>query len=245
MIFSEAKQALARKLDINYSQIANNDLFSDDDLAGYINDACYMAWDLAFWDFTEHSKSTELLSADILAGYINYPRDIQVSSIYYLTIGGKEYKKKEFRGYKRYFEANSSATDKYWAEFKRLIFFNTNKATAGQTIDIYGKKNFVKLSADSNLLPFSPDTDAEQYSGNSAIIILAYSLALSSEKKKNPQQGALEEKRAYTLLNILSNQLEAGRASEEPKNTPMFNVPDFFQGGRGSSKGSPIGGFNN
>ena len=32
MQFIEGKQSLARKLDIDYSQIANNDLFTDTDL---------------------------------------------------------------------------------------------------------------------------------------------------------------------------------------------------------------------
>lgn len=243
MTFLEAKQALARKLDINYSDIANNDVFSEADLGGYINTACYMAWDFTSWDFAEHSKTATLVSGDITAGYTNYPTDIQPSSIYYLAINGKEYHKKVFSGYKRYFENNPTATDKFWTEFKRLIFFNANIAQAGQVIDIYGKKNFVELSADADLMPFSPDTDAQQFSGNDGVVILAYSLALSSEKKMNATQGAVEEKRAYGIFTVLKNQLEEGRASEQPKDTPMFSVPDFYQKRRGGRSSSPTGGF--
>lgn len=244
MTLLEAKQALARKLDINYSDIANNDVFSDTDLLNYINTACYMAWDYTFWDFTEHSKTATLLTGDITAGYTNYPNDIQPSSIYYLAIGGKEYKKKLFNGYKRYFETNPTAQDKFWAEFKRLIFFNNQIATAGMVIDIYGKKNFVELSGDSDTLPFSPDAvDAQQFSGNDGIVILAYSLALSSEKKMNPSQGAIEEKRAYGIFAVLKAQLESGRATEQPKDTPMFAVPDYYQKRRGG-RSSQVGGFS-
>lgn len=245
MTFLEAKQALARKLDINYSDIANNDVFSDTDLGGYINTACYMAWDFTSWDFAEHAKTATLLSGDITNGYVSYSSDLQPSSIYYLAINGKEYKKKIFNGYKRYFENNPTAQDKFWAEFKRLIFFNTNIAQVGQTIDIYGKRNFQELSADADLMPFSPDTDAQQFSGNDGVVILAYSLALSSEKKMNATQGAVEEKRAYGIFGVLKNQLEEGRAIEQPKDTPMFNVPDYYRGrGNGRSSNSPIGGFS-
>lgn len=244
MTLLEAKQALARKLDIDYSDIANNDVFSEDDLEGYINTACYMAWDFTSWDFAEHSKTATLLSDDITAGYVSYPNDIQPSSIYYLAIGGKEYKKKNFNGYKRYFETNSTAQDKYWTEHKRLIFFNTNIATAGMAIDIYGKRNFQELTGDSDLLPFSPDTDAQQFSGNDGIVILAYAQALSSEKKMNATQGAVEEKRAYGIFGVLKSQLELGQATEQPKDTPMFEVPDFFRTQKGGRSSSPTGGFS-
>lgn len=244
MTFLEAKQALARKLGIDYSTIANNDVFSESDLGAYINTACYMAWDLEFWDFTEHTKTATLDATSISNGYVNYPPEFAPSSIFYLSIGGEEYKKISIQGYRRFFEQNASATDKYWAEHKRLIFFNTNVAESGDTIDVYGKLNFVELSADADLLPFSPDTDAQQFSGNDAIVILAYAQALSSEKKKDPNQGAVEEKRAYGILQLLSNQLKAGRATEQPKNTPMFKVPDYFARRGGSTNGSPIGGFN-
>lgn len=244
MTFLEAKQALARKLDINYSDIANNDVFSDTDLGEYINTACYMAWDFAFWDFAEHSKTATLLSGDITHGYVAYPDDIQPSSVYYLAINGQEYSKKIFNGYKRYFQNNPTAQDKFWAEFKRLIFFNTNIAQVGQVIDVYGKRNFQKLSADADVMPFSPNVDAQEFSGNDGVVILAYSLALSSEKKMNPTQGAVEEKRAYGIFTVLKNQLEAGRAIEQPKDTPMFDTPDYYRNkGRGRSS-SPIGGFS-
>lgn len=244
MTFLEAKQALARKLDINYTDIANNDVFSDADLGAYINTACYMAWDFTFWDFAEHAKTAVLEAGDITLGYVAFPNDIQPSSIYYFAIDNKEYSKKVWNSYKRYFENNPTAQDKFWAEFKRLIFFNTNIAQAGHRIDIYGKRNLQELSADADLLPFSPDTDAQQFSGNDGVVTLAYAQALSSEKKMNPTQGAVEEKRAYGIFTVLKNQLEQGRASEQTKDTPMFNVPDFFKGQKGGRSSSPTGGFS-
>jgi hypothetical protein len=235
MTFLEAKKSLCRKLDINYDDIANNDLFTDEDLGEYINEASYRVWDFRSWDWAEHVRTATLLAGDITNGYVAYPTDIQPSSIFLLVIDGKEYEKKNFKSYKRYFENNSNANDKYWSEFKRMIFFNVNSASAGQVIDVYGKKNFVELSATTDLLPFSPDTDAQQYSGNVAVITLAYSMALSSDKKKNPQQGQIEEKRAFETLAVLAKQLEDGRASEHSKDSPMFDVPNFFGNRYGST----------
>lgn len=231
----EAKQALARKLNIDYADIANNDLFSDADLQDYINTGGREAYDADFWDFAEHSKTATLDATAMTNGYVAYPPDFQPSSIYYLTINGKEFDKKNFTSFKRYFQENTTATDKYWAEFKRLLFFNVNAASAGQAIDVYGKRNYRVLSADADLLPFSPDQDNEEMSGNNAIILLAYSEALSSEKKKNPTQAKTEREKAFAILTILSNQLKQGRALEQSKNRPMFNVPNFFGRNTGSS----------
>ena len=41
----EAKQALSQKLDIDYSDVANNGLFTDADLGRYIQAALIRAWD--------------------------------------------------------------------------------------------------------------------------------------------------------------------------------------------------------
>jgi hypothetical protein len=115
---------------------------------------------------------------------------------------------------------------------------------AGLVVNIYGKKNLTIPSSDTDLMPFSPDITSQGFSGNDAIVVLAYSLALSSEKKKNPNQGKLEEARGYGILKILADQLKKGRASEQPTGTPMFNVPNFFGGGRSGGSNNNIGKFD-
>ncbi len=235
MTLLEAKQKLAKKLDIDYSDIANNDLFSDDDLSEYLADSCQEAYNFAFWDYSEHSKIATLESDDLTAGYVPYPNDILPSSLWYLKINGKEFKRRSFTGYQRYFEENPTATDRFFTEFKRSIFFNANATSAGQSIEVFGKRSWQKISADADLMPFSPDTDDQENSGNSAIVTLAYSKALSSEKLKNSTQGAIEEKRAYGIFGALKKQVDESRALEQSSNTPMFNVPDFFKGNNGAS----------
>lgn len=244
MLKLDAKKALARKLDIDYADIANNDLFTDDDLDEYLATACYLAWDYEVWDWSEHSKTATLAAGDITNGYVAHPNDIAPSSIYYLELAGNEQYKKLHSSFKRHFQQDPTSTKRYWAEFKRLIFFNANIAVAGDIMNIYGKKNLDIPTDDADLMPFSPDVDAQGFSGNDAIVILAYSLALSSEKKKNPNQAKIEETRAYGILKILSDQLKKGRASEQPTGTPMFNVPDYFSRNNRSNNGNNIGRFD-
>lgn len=239
----EAKQALARKLDINYADIANNDLFTDTDLQEYINTACRLAWDYAPWDFKEHAETATLNSTNVANGYIPYPENIAPSSIELLQVSGVTHDKREYKAFKRWFENYPTSQDKIWAEFKRLIFLNTNLISVGSVIDIYGTKTLASLSADADLLPFSPDADNDEYSGNDAIIRLAYAEALSSDKLQNTTQAEVERKGAYGTLSVLSEALKMGRSSEQSKNRPMFDVPDFFRGrtGRGDS---PTGTFS-
>ncbi len=230
----EAKQALARKLDIDYADIANNELFSEADIQEFVNQGAMQAYDSDFWDFAEHAKSAVLTSGNITAGYVAYPSDFSPSSIYYFTIDNKEYDKKNYTSFRKWFQLNPTDQSKYWSEFKRMIFFNANACSAGQSIDVYGKRNFRNLSADGDLLPFSPDTDNEQTSGNQACILLAYAQALDSEKMKNPAQAEIERKNAYSMLAVLSGQLKQGRATEQSKNRPMFDVPNFFDRNAGN-----------
>lgn len=241
MVNLEAKKAVCRKLNISWDDIANNGLFTTEDIQDYVNAGAIQAYDFRMWDFAEHSKTANFLAGDITNGYVDYPPDIMPSSIYYLTIDGKEYEKKTFSSYTKYFENNPTATDKFWTEFKRMLFFNANATATGEQIDIYGKRAFRQLSGDNDLLPFSPDTDDEEYSGNQAIVLLAYAEALSSDKKKNAGQAKAEIERAMAILDRLAGQMEQGRVSEQVKDRPMFNVPDMF---RGQSNGnSSVGTF--
>lgn len=235
MIFSEAQQALCRKLDIDYSDIANNGLFTLADIKDYVQTGAYQAWDMAFWDFAEHVKTYTLIAGDVTNGYVAMATDIAPSSIYYVTIDGKEFDKKNFASYKKWLEDNPTSTEKYWSEFKRMFFFNANAVSTGHVVDIYGKRNGRPLSADSDLMYFSPDTDNEEFSGNQAIITLAYAEALASEKKKQPEKAEIERKKGYGALTVLANNQKQGRAIEQSKNRPMFDVPNFFGASQGTT----------
>ena len=239
MTLAEAKQHLSRKLNIDYSDIANNDLFTDTDLGEFIKLGLIKAWDYKPWDFAEGSKTATTISDMLASGYADYPQDIQSSSLYLLRIDGKEYKKLLFQDYLKFLEDNPNSTERVWSEQKRFVFINPNAYSAGQVLDMYGKLMPPIISGSSDLLPFSPDTDNQEHSGNEAIVLLAYGEALSSEKKKNPQQGEIERGKAYQLLDLIWKPFEDARSYLQSKNRPMFEVQDFF----GNPKADSIGNF--
>ncbi len=237
MTFSEAKQALARKLNIDYTDIANNDLFSDTDLGDWINFGLLRAWDYKRWNFTEGAKTKILSAGEITNGYIDSPTDFMLGSIYLARINGKEWGKKDYSDYLKWFEDNPGDTSKFWSQLRTFIFFNNLAAAAGQTLDLYGKSKATQMVNTTDLLPFSQDTDNEEYSGNNAIVLLAYAEALSSEKKNNPNQGMIEEKRAFFILDLLWKPFEENKSIAQSVNRPFLDVPDFFgKGGQNTGK---------
>ncbi len=242
MTYAEAQELLCRKLDIDFDNIALNGLFDLEDIKNYLNTASQKAWDYRFWDFTEKVKTTVLDSTMVSNGYLAYPTTLAIGTGFFLRINSVEQKKMIFQDFLKTFEDASGSTSKVWAEYGRVVFFNPNNAAVADVVDMGGKGNFVPLSADADLMPFSMSIAAATVAGNDAIITLAYAEALSSEKKRNPQQGALEEARAQKTLDGLWLQQKEGRAIEQ-SSRPMFDAPDFFRGGAGRGN-NPAGTFN-
>lgn len=238
MTLLEAKQALSRSLDINYSDIANNGLFTDADLGAWIQLGLIKAWDFRPWPFTQHTETGTTISAD----YYDHPPELMNGSIYLLKVAGKEYKKLLMEDYLKYLEDFPTAADRIWSEHETFIFINKNAYTVGDPFDLYGKRLAPAVSSSSDLLPFSPVSDNYEYSGNQAIIELAYGEALDSEKKQNPNQAEIERKKAYQTLDLLWKPFADSRALLQSKGRPMFNIPDYFGGSSKSSNNN--GNFN-
>jgi hypothetical protein len=234
----EAKQHLSRKLNLDYNDIANNDLFTDTDLQSFIQMGIFKAWDYKPWPFTQKVKKATSVSTE----YYDHPTDIINGSIYRLTMGGEEYKKLDPQSYFKRFEDDSNAQNRIWTEVETYIFVNQNAYTVGDELCLFGKKFPTTLSGSSDLLPFSPTTDNFEHSGNEAIVLLAYGEALDSEKKKNPAQAEVERKKAYQILDVLWKPFAEQQALMQSAGRPMFEVPDFF--GKGN-KNDPayIGNF--
>jgi hypothetical protein len=239
MTFQEAQQALCRKLDISYADIAYNGLFTLTDIKEFVNTGARIAWDYKPWDFAEFAKTGTLTQTDITNGYVAFPQDLNASSIQTLVVGGKLWNTKlSHADYLAFKENEPNSTEKVWCEWNNIIFFNVNAVSSGQTIDVYGKRNFQELSADADLMPFSPNVDAQGNSGNDAIIFLAYAEALGSDKKKNPTQAQAERATGLGILESLFKTLSAGRSREQNVYTPMFEVPDFFGKRRRTNNGT-------
>jgi hypothetical protein len=253
MTFLEARTALALKLDITYSEIANNGLFTDSDLQEYIQTAVQLAWDRHPWDFTEGAKTGTLSTGNITAGYVNYPLDMVTGGANSLVVNGEEFpeaNKLQFRDYLKWKRLNPTSTDRYWSEYKRFLFMNMSACAAGQSFDIYGKLRAPTLSADADLLPFSTDIDNEEDSGNEAIVKLGYVEALSSQKLGNPVVGRGHlisdsiKQDAFSILDALWKPMKEYKAQQQSKDRPFFTVPNYFAG-RNESRRTNIGNFNN
>jgi hypothetical protein len=237
----EAKQALARKLDIDYSNIALNGLFTDSDLSGLIQFGLQRAWDYKPWPFKVVVKTT---ITGVNIDYYDYPTDMMNGSGYLLIVGGKEYKKLTIEDYLSWLQRNPTDNTRYWSENGTFVFINKNAYSQGvDNFDIYGRGMAPTLVNPTDLLPFSPTTDNEQYSGNEAIVQLAYSEALDSEKKRNPQAAEVERKKAYESLGLLWKPFAEMKANLQPQRS-MFQTPNFFPGYIGRNSGdNPIGNF--
>lgn len=220
----EAKQRLAGKLDINYSDIANNGLLSDSDLQEYIQAGTDIAWDMHPWPFAKKTKTVTTIST----AYYDYPSDLAQQSVYLLKIAGAEFKKVEMEDYLAYLNDYPTGTDRIWAEQEGYIFVNPSAYSIGAVMDLYGKKVSPTLSASGDLLPFSPITDNNQYSGNSAVVEMAYSEALSSRKFNDPPAAQSAFSKATAILASLWKPFADNKAFNQSKSRQMFDLPDTF-----------------
>jgi hypothetical protein len=238
MTFSEAKQALAGKLNISFTDIANNDLFSATDLGLWIQQAAQFAWDYKPWPFTKGAKTFTTVDAD----YYDNPTDFALDSTFRVTVGGYRYKRLDFDDYQQTLEDNPTCTDRIWAAYGNYIFINKNAYTVGDTGNFFGKEMLSQLSGDSDLMPFSPQIDGAEHSGNDAIVQLAYAEALDSEKLNNPVKAASVRKKATGILDQVWQPYADTGANAQNSARPMFDLPDMFADGA-TRRGSP-GNFN-
>lgn len=232
MTLTEAKEALSRKLNIDYDKIAQNALYSDEDLTEYIQTAAKQAWAYKPWTFSLDALDTEWTDED----YLDYPNRFEDQSIFLLTVNEEEWEPKNFMDFKRWQAENPDATDKYWATFKRLYFVNTNALTSGDTISVYGKLRCPVLALPEDLLPFSPENDNDEDAGNDAIIALAYAETLSGDEAQT------ETKKAFGMLDTLWKPMPERTSKDQHLDRPFFtDVPDFFRGsgtGRSTNPGN-------
>jgi len=238
MTFLESKTELCSLLDIDYTDIANNQLISDAELGYWINSAAIRAWDFRAWDFSEGEDATNLTSA---TEKFTYPDTFVAGSVWLLMIAGLgEYDKKDYQSFRKFKINYPTATDKIYSEYKNYIYLNTAAHAVGLAITLLGKLKFTKLVNTTDKLPFSPVSDDLEYSGNRAIVKLAYAEALASRKYSETDRAATEEAAAFNILKILWEPFAEARANSQSKDRPFFDVPDYF------GPGSPnIGQFGN
>jgi len=245
MELSEAQTALCGKLNISLTSVTagTNSLFSVSDLNDYINDGAKQAWDYKPWTFTEKTYMFIIPSNFATTDYVDYPNTFEDESAVRLAVNGVEFVKKNWADYQKWFSDYPTDASKFWTEHERFVFINANAVTAGQEADISGKLRCPVLANATDLLPFSPQLDTQENSGNVAIVHLAYAHALQSEKKKNPAAAAAVEKDALAMLGILWAPMGERKAEKAAQNRPFFNSGDMFPQNRRSPYDGNIGNF--
>jgi len=134
-------------------------------------------------------------------------------------------------------------TSLIWTEFARQYYLNPNAYSAGQSYSIFGKLRAPILAETTDLLPFSRQATAKRTPENHAIILLAYSEALLSDKKQNIAGGKDQEARAMGMLDMVWKPMGERKADKMPQNTPFFNTQDMFNTRRSSRYDTPTGNF--
>src|ERR1043165_32573 len=245
MTFLESQTyVIENKLNGKYADVSagSNSVFSLSEIKTAVDLAAKRAWNYKRWPFTTDAVKLSYTPPSSGEYYMDYPNTFEDDSIFLLTVNDGEFGKRNFADYKKWFSDYPSATHKLWATFRRFWFANKNALTSGDEIAIYGKLKVPSLLNDTDLLPFSPDTDNNEDSGNQAICRLAFPALLASEKKKEYQQAAVEEKGAYAILDALWAPMAERESREQSQNRGFFDVPDFFASG-GSGRSTNIGNF--
>jgi hypothetical protein len=248
MILSEAEIALCSQLNLDVADVlaGTNTLFSQADIDGYINNGVKRAWDYKPWTFTEGVATGTMGTPS--ATPIAYPATFEDESIFLVVINnvpwtGRENGKRNFAEYMRWLSNYPTDTSLIWTEFARKYYLNPAAYSAGQSYSLYGKLRAPTLSNSTDLLPFSPTSDAEENSGNHAIILLAYSEALLSDKKQNVAGGKDQEARGMAMLDVVWKPMGDRKAEKMAQHQPFFNTQDMFNSRRSTRFDTNIGNF--
>ena len=249
MTLGEAKTALAStKLNTTLADIVagTNQLWALQDIVDAINFGVMKAWDYKPWTFTQ--GVVEVTLPNPLTPSYSYPVNFADESIFFVAVNGIPWMgpnngKRTFHDYQKWFSDYPTDTSVIWSEYGRKYYLNANACTIGQTVDLYGKLRYTKLASDSDLLPFSPASDAQEDSGNQAIIKLAYSYLLASEKKKDIAGSAAMSKEAYADLDVVWEPMAERRAQPQSQNKPFFNGINLFPDRRSGRYNTPPGNF--
>jgi hypothetical protein len=248
MELSEAEIALCSELNTSVADVlaGTNQLFTQADIDGFINNAVKRAWDYKPWTFTE--GEVDLTAPSTTTASYAYPATFEDESIFLVVVNnvpwiGRDNGKRNFAEYMRWLSNYPTDTSLIWTEYARKYYLNQAAYSSGQSIQLFGKLRAPVLVNSTDLLPFSPTSDSEENSGNHAIILLAYSEALLSDKKQNIAGGKDQEQRAMMLLDAVWEPMGERKAEKMAQHQPFFNTQDMFNTRRSTRYDTNIGNF--
>lgn len=227
-------EELCSRLNINWGDIGNNDLFSETELVRWLTLAKDEAVSRHSWPFTE--GKIDFAATAGLETY-DYPTNLKSDSIRYLTVGGKRYQKLLFEDYLNYKEDYPSGTDKYFSDRNRVIYTNYLVSGFGGTIVAYGQVEVTGTVSSSITTTVFSMAEPE---GDEAIIKLAYSKALSSDKMKNKVGGNQEKAEAFEILDGIWKRIQERQHTYQTKDRPMFERIDIINGNNYEDESNPL-----
>jgi len=217
-------EELCTQLNIDWSDITENDLFSETELARWLSTAYREAVARHPWPFTEGREEISSVSGQ---EKYDYPTNIKTGSLRYLTVNDKRYKKLLFEDYLIHLEDYTSCEEKLFSERNRIIYVNYNATDFGNSIVCYGQVEVTGsvTSATTSTVFTEAEPEADE-----AILKLAHSKALASDKMKNPTRARIEKAEAFQILDEVWQRIVEKRHTYRTKERPLFKRVDVLSG---------------
>ena len=206
-----------------------------------INRAYVKAHSLFLWTETKEALKT---TTQANLEYYDYPQTWRSDSIWRVEIDGDQYGElpdgspSAFEDYLtwRNDPANANSTETKWATQMRRYFVFPVPTVADLEITVWGHRVPESLTDNANVTVFSYSMPE----GNEAIVLEAVAILKSKgELEKSSEFRSAEAK----LILVGAWDREKKAQSKYEKTQPFFDVPDFFQSSRVTSK-NRIGNFN-
>jgi len=217
-------EELCSRLDIDYSDLNNNDLFSETELTSWLTLGKDLAVARHTWPFTEGRR--EIASVSGTEQY-DYPTDMKSDSLRYLTVDGKHYEKKLFEDYLRYKEDYPSGSKKFYSDRNRILYVNTLAEGFANSIVCYGQ---VEVSGTVDSTVSSSVFTMAEPEGDEAIIKLAYATALGNDKLKRFNDARKERIEAFEILDAIWAKIAAKQHTYQTQDNPMFKYLNVVDG---------------
>ena len=217
-------EELCSQLGIDWSDIGQNDLFSETELVRWLNIAKNEAVARHPWPFTEGRE--EIASVAGQETY-NYPTNMKSDSLRYLTVNDKRYEKLTFEDYLTYKEDYPSGTDRVYSDRNRTIYINVLATDFTNSIVCYGQ---VEVTGAIDSTTSSTVFTTAEPEGDEAIVKLAYAKALGSDKIKDPSRAIKERAEAFQILDDIWGRIKEKAHTYRTKNRSLFKRVDVLEG---------------
>lgn len=221
MLFFEE---LCSKLNIDYSDIENNDLFSETELVRWLNLGKDEVSARYPWPVCEGKR--EIASVGGQEEY-DLPTDVKSDSIRYLTVDDRRYDKLLFEDYLRYREDYDTGSKKFFSDRNRVIYINYLADDFSNSIVVYAQVEITGAVSSSTTTTVFTTAEPEV---DEAIVKLAYSKALGSEKLKNPNQARKERAEGFEIIDKVWERIAERQHTYQTKDQPMFKRIDVVEG---------------